>query len=70
MQNSDINVSELIKTIEADEFEHIDFFVLSNLVKIVHQLGLKKGEVLTHPNPQNLTSRWSVLSPIRLFFIC
>ena len=42
MQNSDINISELIKKIEANEFDHIDFFVLSNLVKIVHQLGLKK----------------------------
>jgi hypothetical protein len=46
MHNSDINVSELIKKIEADEYKHIDSHVLSNLVKIVHQLGLKKGEVL------------------------
>jgi hypothetical protein len=46
MQNKGINISELIKKIEADEFDHIDSFVLSNFVKIVHQLGLKKGEVL------------------------
>ena len=46
MHNSDINVSELIKNIEADKYKHIDSYVLSNFVKIVHQLGLKKGEVL------------------------
>jgi hypothetical protein len=46
MQNIDIKVSELIKKIEADEFEHIDSYVLSNFVKMVHQLGLKKREAL------------------------
>ena len=45
MHENDIDVSEIIKKIKADDFEHIDSYVLSNFVKIVHQLGLKKGEV-------------------------
>ena len=66
MQNSDINVSELIKTIEADEFEHIDFFVLSNLVKIVHQLGLKKGEVLKLKIEDVVDESGGVVKPINI----
>jgi hypothetical protein len=46
MHDNNIDVSEIIKKIKADDFEHIDSYVLSNFVKIVHQLGLKKGEVL------------------------
>jgi hypothetical protein len=46
MHDDDIYVSEIIKKIKADDCEHIDSYVLSNFVKIVHQLGLKKGEVL------------------------
>ena len=46
MVKGNIGVSKLIKRIEADESEHIDSFVLSNLVKMVHLLCLKKGEIL------------------------
>ena len=46
MVKGNIGISKLIKRIEADESEHIDSFVLSNLVKMVHLLCLKKGEIL------------------------
>ena len=46
MQNININVSELIKKIEEYENDHVDTHMLSNFVKLLHQLGLKKGEVL------------------------
>ncbi|MFC1882315.1 ADP-ribosylglycohydrolase family protein [Thermodesulfobacteriota bacterium] len=46
MLKGNIDVSKLIKRIEADESEHIDSFVLSNLVRMVHLLCLKKGEML------------------------
>ena len=40
MLKGNIDVSKLIKRIEADEHEHIDSFVLSSLVKMVHLLGV------------------------------
>jgi hypothetical protein len=46
MHDNDIDVSEIIKKIETSDLEHIDSIMLSNLVKLVHQLGLKKGQAL------------------------
>jgi hypothetical protein len=46
MNDNDINVSKIINKIETSDLEHIDSIMLSNLVKLVHHLGLKKGQAL------------------------
>ena len=46
MKIININVPELIKKIEEYENDHVDSHMLANFVKLLHQLGLKKGEVL------------------------
>ncbi len=46
MNDNDINVSKIINKIETSDLEHIDSIMLSNLVKLVHQLGLNKGQAL------------------------
>jgi len=46
MPDNDIDVSKIIKIIETSDLKHIDSLMLSNLVKLVHQLGLKKGQAL------------------------